>query len=71
MQFESWSEFWAMGGYGFFVWLAFGVSLLALIGLILQSRLARKQVLRTILQEQQRQKRIQASRSKQVKGNKA
>ncbi|GGD72674.1 heme exporter protein CcmD [Lacimicrobium alkaliphilum] len=65
MQFDSWSAFWAMGGYGFFVWLAFGISLLALIGLILQSRLARKHVLRALLDEQKRQARIQASRHQQ------
>lgn len=69
MQFESWSAFWAMGGYGFFVWLAFGVSFVALAGLILQSRIARKQVLRALIAEQQRQARINASRDKQQQGN--
>lgn len=69
MQFESWSAFWAMGGYGFFVWLAFGVSFVALIGVILQSRIARKQVLRALFEEQQRQARIRASRHKQQQDN--
>ncbi|ALS99038.1 heme exporter protein CcmD [Lacimicrobium alkaliphilum] len=69
MQFESWPVFWDMGGYGFFVWLAFGVSFLALAGLILQSRVARKQVLKALREEQQRQARIQASRHKQQQGN--
>lgn len=31
--FASLQEFLAMGGYGFFVWLSFGVSLLLLVGL--------------------------------------
>lgn len=70
MQFESWSAFWAMGGYGFFVWLAFAISFLALLGLILQSRLARKHVLRALFEEQQRQARIQASRHQQQQGSK-
>lgn len=29
--FASMAEFWAMGGYGLFVWLSFGVSLVALL----------------------------------------
>lgn len=29
--FNSMAEFWAMGGYGFYVWLSFGLSLLALL----------------------------------------
>ncbi|MFT6952241.1 MAG: heme exporter protein D, partial [Paraglaciecola sp.] len=27
MYFDSLSQFWEMGGYGFFVWLSFGVSI--------------------------------------------
>jgi heme exporter protein D len=30
-QFHSWSEFWAMGGYALYVWLAYGALLLILI----------------------------------------
>ena len=26
MQWASWSDFWAMGGYGFFVWGSYGVT---------------------------------------------
>lgn len=37
MQFESWSAFWAMGGYSFFVWLAFGVTFVAMFLLVVQS----------------------------------
>lgn len=32
-NFASFSDFLAMGGYGFFVWLSFGGSLAALLGL--------------------------------------
>jgi heme exporter protein D len=30
MNWGSWSEFWAMGGYGFYVWGSYGVTLAAL-----------------------------------------
>jgi heme exporter protein D len=30
MQFNTWSEFFAMGGYGYFVWMSFGVTALAM-----------------------------------------
>lgn len=33
MAFDSWSAFVAMGGYGEYVWLAYGVSLLAWLAL--------------------------------------
>lgn len=29
MEWESWSAFWSMGGRGFFVWGAYGVTLIA------------------------------------------
>ena len=37
MFFESWSELLDMGGYGFYVWLSYGLSLLAIVVLIVQS----------------------------------
>jgi heme exporter protein D len=56
MYFQSFSEFWAMGGYGLFVWLSFGITYLLLAALIgyshyqhaqfkhqLRARLAREQ----------------------------
>lgn len=30
MNWGSWSEFWAMGGYGFYVWGSYAVTLAAL-----------------------------------------
>lgn len=27
MSWESWEAFWAMGGYGFYVWASYGVTL--------------------------------------------
>jgi heme exporter protein D len=31
MNWASWSDFWAMGGRGFYVWGAFGVTLAAML----------------------------------------
>ncbi|AGI31546.1 TPA: heme exporter protein CcmD [Mannheimia haemolytica] len=44
-QFESISDFFAMGGYGFYVWLSYGVSFIAMIGLIWLSRREQKAIL--------------------------
>ncbi len=32
MNWESWEAFWAMGGYGLYVWGSFGVTLLCIVG---------------------------------------
>lgn len=58
MQFNSWAEFWAMGGYGFYVWLSFGIAALVMTGIIYQSWLAHKQLIRHIAAEQKRKGRI-------------
>jgi len=31
MNWQSWSEFWAMGGAGFFVWGSYGLTLLLIL----------------------------------------
>jgi len=31
MEWASWSEFWSMGGRGFFVWSAFGVTTICVL----------------------------------------
>lgn len=58
MQFSSFSEFLAMGGYGFYVWLSFGVSALLLIALVIVSQAKTKQLLKQIKQQQQRTERL-------------
>lgn len=40
MQFDSFVAFLDMGGYGFFVWLSYGFSLISLTGLIVLSRMS-------------------------------
>lgn len=46
MFFQSWSDFINMGGYGFYVWLSYGISLAVMIILAIQSVKGRKVVLK-------------------------
>ena len=45
MSFESWSEFLAMGGHGFYVWLSYGLSLAVVLGNVLATRSSRRRYL--------------------------
>lgn len=69
MFFESWSDFINMGGYGFYVWLSYGISLLAFVILTVQSVKMRKTLLRSVLQEQQREERLQQAQQRAERGN--
>lgn len=66
MFFESWTAFWQMGGYGFYVWLSYGISFVSIVLFIVQSVKARQSVLKGVLLEQQRQQRLQQSQSRGV-----
>ena len=48
MQWNNASEFFAMGGYGFYVWGSFGLCALAMIAEPLLVRQRRKQALKNI-----------------------
>ncbi len=43
MSFNSWAEFWAMGGYGYFVWMSVGVTALAVAIEMLVARFRHRQ----------------------------
>jgi len=62
LAFDSFSEFIAMGGYGFFVWLSFGVTFIAMLAIVVESKLAYKQLFTQLEKEQARKKRIKAAR---------
>lgn len=62
MQFESFASFLDMGGYGFFVWLSFGITAFVMFAIVIESRIARKQLIATIVQEQARKARVKAAR---------
>lgn len=51
MYFESFAEFIQMGKHGPYVWSAYGISISLVIGLVLQLRARRRQVLTMIRQQ--------------------
>lgn len=67
MYFQSWRDFFSMGGYGFYVWLAYGLSFATLIILFLMNYRNQKQLLRQVRYQQQRELRLQQIKSQQAK----
>ncbi|GAP76143.1 MULTISPECIES: heme exporter protein CcmD [Pseudoalteromonas] len=66
MEFNSFSEFLAMGGYGFYVWLSFGSCAFILIALLVTSLLEKRNVLKQVAAQSAREQRIErAKRSQQ------
>ncbi|GHA27081.1 heme exporter protein CcmD [Oceanisphaera arctica] len=61
MKFDSWSAFWAMGGYGFYVWLSFALTIFALLALVVSTMTTRKSLLRAVKQKQARAARRKAA----------
>ena len=59
--FENWSDFFAMGGYGFYVWLAVALTFIPLLLLGVHTRLQRRTILNSVTRQQAREKRIQAA----------
>lgn len=49
MQWQSWSEFWHMGGNAWFVWGSYGLLLVLLVFELLQLRHAGRSALRRLL----------------------
>lgn len=62
MQFDSISDFFNMGGYAFFVWLAYGVSFSSLAVLIIMSARRKRKVLTEIAAKMAREARLKESR---------
>jgi len=62
MQFESFSAFLNMGGYGFYVWLSFGISTVLILALIISSLMGHKQVIKNIAMRQQREDKLRQLR---------
>jgi heme exporter protein D len=52
MRWESWSDFWAMGGYAVYVWGSVGVTALLMAVEVLQARWAHRVVLNQLKNEQ-------------------
>ena len=62
MQFDSFSDFIAMGGYGFYVWLSFGLCVLLMVGIILTSIAKENRILREVAQKEQRDQRVKKAK---------
>jgi heme exporter protein D len=58
MQFSSFSEFFAMGGYGFYVWLSYGTCAVILLTLLITSVRNHKNTLTAVSQQLAREARI-------------
>ena len=52
MRWESWSQFWAMGGYAVYVWGSVGVTALLMALEVLQARWAYRAMLNQLKTEQ-------------------
>ncbi len=66
MQYSSLSDFLAMGGYGFYVWLSFGSCALILGTTFIVSKLAHKNILDSIEKQQQREIRIKKAKQESL-----
>jgi len=64
MFFQTWNDFFNMGGYGFYVWLSYGISLVAIVALLVQTIKQHKTVLQSVLREAQREVRLQQADNK-------
>ena len=59
--FTSWSDFLAMGGYAFYVWLAVALTVLPLATLVAHSVIQHRIILRGIVQQRAREARMRAA----------
>ena len=59
--FASWNEFFAMGGYAFFVWLAVVMTVIPLVVLVVHSVMQHRAILRGVAQQRAREARISIS----------
>ena len=66
MAFEDFAAFLDMGGYGFYVWLAYGGSLLAIIVLTISHLFNRRALLHQAINELKRKQRIQQAKNNQT-----
>ncbi|HHQ4645165.1 TPA: heme exporter protein CcmD [Aeromonas veronii] len=61
MHFASFSDFMAMGGYAFYVWLSFGLTLVCLVGIIISTRMKTRSLLAELRSKQARGARRKAA----------
>lgn len=61
MHFASFSDFMAMGGYAFYVWLSFGLTLICLVGIVISTRIKTRSLLGELRSKQARKARRKAA----------
>ena len=61
MHFASFTDFMAMGGYAFYVWLSFGLTLLCLVGIVISTRMKTRSLLGELRSKQAREARRKAA----------
>jgi heme exporter protein D len=71
MQFDSISAFIDMGGYGFYVWLSYGVSIIALALLVFSSITRHKNIKQQIAQRIKREAKLRQAAQLQKAPNSA
>ncbi len=64
-NFNSFADFWAMGGYGLYVWLSFGLTFLVLLGLWWISNRQHKQFHQQLRVRLAREERVRQHQSQQ------
>ncbi|MFY8272865.1 heme exporter protein CcmD [Pseudoalteromonas sp. SSDWG2] len=65
MEFNSLSEFFAMGGYAFYVWLSFGSCALILVGLLFSSLREKRVLLQQVAAQSAREQRIEKAKQQE------
>ena len=65
MHFASFSDFMAMGGYAFYVWLSFGLTLVCLVGIIISTRMKTRSLLGELRSKQAREARRKAAQQRE------
>ncbi|WP_336219344.1 heme exporter protein CcmD [Citrobacter amalonaticus] len=63
--FSSWSEFFAMGGYAFYVWLAVAMSVIPLAVLVIHTVTQHGAILRDVSRQRAREERLHAAQNQQ------
>lgn len=63
MQFDNLNDFFNMGGYAFYVWLSYGITIACFGLLIIFSRHKRQKLFQDINKKVQREKLLKAKRS--------
>ena len=62
MQFNSFSDFINMGGYGFYVWLSFGAAALILTLLLVTSKAGHQKIITQIAKRKQREDKLRQAK---------